>query len=91
MKTASKRVRGLGSARGGTDDFWRQRLTAVINIPLVIGFVWLVACLAGGDHATVAAGLSRPLPAILMIAVVAGAAVVLRGSGAMPVTLRRLV
>ena len=34
MRTPLSRVRGLGSARSGTDHFWRQRLTAVSNIPL---------------------------------------------------------
>ncbi len=42
MRTPLGRVRGLGSARDGTNHFWRQRLTAVSNVPLVlfmIGFL----------------------------------------------------
>ena len=29
MRTPLGKVRGLGSAKEGTDHFWRQRLTAV--------------------------------------------------------------
>ena len=41
MATPLKRVRGLGSARHGTETFWRQRLTAVANVPLVIFLIYL--------------------------------------------------
>ena len=39
MRTPLGKVRGLGSAKEGTEHFWRQRLTAVANIPLIIFFV----------------------------------------------------
>ncbi len=42
FRTATSRVRGLGSAREGTDHFWRQRLTAVANVPLVLFFIGLL-------------------------------------------------
>ena len=35
MRTPLAKVRGLGSAKEGTDHFWRQRLTAVANLVLV--------------------------------------------------------
>jgi len=41
-RTPLARVRGLGAARSGTDHFWRQRLTAVANVPLTIAFVLIV-------------------------------------------------
>ena len=31
-RTPLAKVRGLGSAKEGTDHFWKQRLTAVANI-----------------------------------------------------------
>ncbi len=34
MRTPLGRVRGLGSAKSGTEHFWLQRLTAVANLPL---------------------------------------------------------
>ena len=54
MRTPLGRVRGYGSAKSGTDDFIRQRLTAIANIPLTIGAVLIVISLIGRDHASVA-------------------------------------
>ena len=53
MRTPLRQVRGLGSARSGTEHFWHQRLTAMANIPLTIGFVVVVASLMGRNHAAV--------------------------------------
>ena len=61
MRTPLKNVRHLGSAKEGTDHFWKQRLTAVANIFLAIGLVWLVATVAGADHATAKKLLAQPL------------------------------
>ena len=66
MKTPLGRVRGLGSARSGTEHFWRQRLTGVALVPLTIAFVLVVIYLARASQATAIATLSRPLVAILM-------------------------
>ena len=73
MQTTLARVRGLGSAKEGTDHFWRQRLTALANIPLILFFVGLIVALNGADHATVAATLSNPLVAVVVILVLASA------------------
>lgn len=70
LSTPFKRVAGLGSAREGTEHFWRQRLTAIANIPLMIAFVWILLSLRGKDHATVMATLSHPLVAVLMLLIV---------------------
>ncbi len=67
MRTPLGRVRGLGSAKSGTDHFWRQRLTAVANVPLVIAFVVIVVSLLGRNHAAVVQILGSPLVAILML------------------------
>jgi succinate dehydrogenase / fumarate reductase membrane anchor subunit len=39
MRTPLGKVRGLGSAKSGTEHFWHQRLTAIANIPLTIFLV----------------------------------------------------
>ena len=78
MKTPAKLVRGLGSAKEGTDHFWHQRVTSVANIPLIIGFVWLIACMAGDDYAAVTARLSHPLTAIFMLGVIVSSVVHMR-------------
>jgi succinate dehydrogenase / fumarate reductase membrane anchor subunit len=67
MSTPLGRVRGLGSARSGTEHFWRQRLTAVANVPLIIGFVFIVVGLLGRNHAAVVQILGSPLVAVLML------------------------
>jgi succinate dehydrogenase / fumarate reductase membrane anchor subunit len=66
MRTPLATVRGLGSAKEGTRHFWRQRLTAVANLPLIIFLVWLVVASIGDDHATVAARLGSPLVSVLL-------------------------
>lgn len=66
MRTPLGKVRGLGSAREGTMHFWRQRLTAVANIPLMLFFVGLLITLNGADYAAVRATLANPLVALVM-------------------------
>jgi succinate dehydrogenase / fumarate reductase, membrane anchor subunit len=67
LRTPLARVRGLGSARSGTEHFWRQRLTAVANVPLTIAFVVIVVSLLGRNHAYVVQTLGSPLVAMLML------------------------
>jgi succinate dehydrogenase / fumarate reductase membrane anchor subunit len=78
MATALKRVRGLGSARSGTETFWRQRVTAVANIPLVIFLILSIVTNIGADYAEVRAYLAQPLVAILLLALVINAAIHMR-------------
>jgi succinate dehydrogenase / fumarate reductase membrane anchor subunit len=66
MRTPLGKVRGLGSAKEGTDHFWRQRLTAVANVPLLILFVVFLIKYAGAPYPEVAAALSNPLVAVIM-------------------------
>ena len=66
-RTPLARVRGLGSARSGTEHFWHQRLTALANVPLTIGFIIILVSLLGRGHATVVAVLGSPLVAIVML------------------------
>lgn len=73
MRTTLARVRGLGSAKEGAEHFWRQRLTALANIPLILFFVGLIVALNGADHATVAATLGNPLVAVVLVLVLASA------------------
>lgn len=67
MSTPLARVRGLGSAKSGTRAFWRQRLTAVANVPLSIAFVVIVVSLLGRNHAAVVQILGSPLIAVIML------------------------
>ncbi len=66
MRTPLGKVRGLGSAKEGTDHFWRQRLTAVANVPLIIFFILFLLKYAGAPYAEVVAALSNPFVAVIM-------------------------
>jgi succinate dehydrogenase / fumarate reductase membrane anchor subunit len=74
IRTPLGRVRGLGSAKSGTKHFWHQRLTALANVPLVIGFIVVLITLAGRGHASAMQTLGNPLVGILMFLFVASAA-----------------
>lgn len=68
------RARGLGSAKDGVAHWWRQRLTAIVLIPLTIWFLWWAATFAWNDPSLARERLTRPLDALLMIAFVLTAA-----------------
>jgi succinate dehydrogenase / fumarate reductase membrane anchor subunit len=65
-RTPLSRVRGLGSAKAGTDHFWKQRVTAVANLILVSLAIFLIVRLAGADYAVVKRTLARPQNAIVL-------------------------
>ena len=67
MRTPLSRVRGLGSAKKGTEHFLLQRVTALANIPLTVFFVSAMVAHAGADYLTVKAFLSRPIVALVML------------------------
>lgn len=73
MRTPLGKVRGLGSAREGTQHFWRQRLTAVANIPLTLFFVGLLVALNGAGYEAVRAAFANPVVALAtMLVLVSG-------------------
>ncbi len=78
MRTPLKHVRRLGSAKEGTDHFWRQRLTAVANLILMPLFVCLVVALVGRDYGDVRRVLGHPLVAITMVLFIGSALVHMR-------------
>lgn len=78
MVTPLKRVRNLGSAKEGSDHFWKQRVTAVANAILAVGLVWLIASLAGSDYAAAKATLSNPFVALMLLALVVSGTIHMR-------------
>jgi succinate dehydrogenase / fumarate reductase membrane anchor subunit len=66
MRTPLGKVRGLGSAKDGTEHFWRQRVTAVANVPLMIFFIIFMLIYAGKPFAEVVEALSNPFVAVVM-------------------------
>ncbi len=78
MRTPLNKVRGLGSAKEGTDHFWRQRVTAIANVPLTLFLIASAIYCAGADHASAAAYLASPLVAIGMLLLVLSGAIHMR-------------
>ena len=78
MGTPLAKVRGLGAAHRGTETFWRQRMTAVANIPLVIFLILSIVTHIGVDYDTVRAYLARPLVVLTLLALVLSASIHMR-------------
>ena len=67
------RVRGLGSAKQGTEHFWQQRVTAILLAPLSL---WLVISLLRLDlqeYGAVVLWLRAPLNTVLLLTLVVAA------------------
>jgi succinate dehydrogenase / fumarate reductase membrane anchor subunit len=71
LRSPLGRVRGLGSAKSGTVDWWRQRLTAIGLVPLTIWFIVGLLGHVGADHASVAAWIGHPVNAAALILLIA--------------------
>ena len=78
MATPLKRVRGLGAAHGGTETFWRQRVTAIANIPLVLFLILSIVTHVGAGYDEVRGYLAQPVVALLLLALVISAAIHMR-------------
>ncbi|MBO0346449.1 succinate dehydrogenase, hydrophobic membrane anchor protein [Roseibium limicola] len=70
LRTPLSRVRGLGSAKEGTDHFWKQHVTAFANVFLISFFVILVISMQGDSYEGVLATLENPLVSILLLLVI---------------------
>ncbi|MEJ1993806.1 MAG: succinate dehydrogenase, hydrophobic membrane anchor protein [Limibacillus sp.] len=70
LRTPLAKVRGLGSAKDGTEHFWMQRLTAIALVPLTLWFVISVIAHTGASYAEFVQWLSTPLSGGLMILLV---------------------
>lgn len=70
MRSPLGRVRGLGSAKGGTHHWWMQRVTSVALLPLTIWFVFAMIGLAGASYVETLLWIARPLNAVLLLALI---------------------
>lgn len=64
------RVRGLGSAKAGTEHWWRQRVTAISNLALMSWFIVSLVRLPSLDYRTVIAWLQQPIAAVPLLLLV---------------------
>ena len=67
LRSPLGRVRGLGSAKGGTHHWWLQRVTSMALLPLTIWFTFGVAGLAGAPYERVLAWIGHPFHAVLLL------------------------
>jgi succinate dehydrogenase / fumarate reductase membrane anchor subunit len=58
-------ARGLGSSKDGLGHWWKQRLTSIALVPLVLWFVVSMIALAGQDRAHVLNWLHSPLHSLV--------------------------
>lgn len=78
MRTPLKTARNLGSAKEGADHFWKQRVTGVANVVLGLFLVWLLASLAGADHAAVKKSIANPVHAMALLALIVSGTIHMR-------------
>jgi len=72
MRTPLSRVRSLGSSHSGTQDFWRQRLTAVAMTLLIVPVIVIMLMVIGRNQAGAAQILgSLPIAIILVLFIIA--------------------
>jgi succinate dehydrogenase / fumarate reductase membrane anchor subunit len=67
MRTPLGQVRRLGASHSGTSDFWRQRLTAVAMVLLMVPVIVVIMMLLGRNQAGAAQILGSPAVAIIML------------------------
>jgi succinate dehydrogenase / fumarate reductase, membrane anchor subunit len=67
LRTPFARANGFGSAKSGTRNFWRQRVTSVLGLPLTLGAILIVLSSLGVDHGEAVALLRHPAVAIVLL------------------------
>ena len=65
MRTPLGKVRGLGSAKSGTDHFWKVRTTSVALVPLVLFYIVFLIMYVGRPYAEVVDALANPFVAAI--------------------------
>ena len=66
MRSELGKVRGLGSAKSGTEHFWLQRVTAIANVPLVLFLIYFVMAHVGAPRSAVVASVKNPFCAVVL-------------------------
>jgi succinate dehydrogenase membrane anchor subunit len=67
IRTPLSRVRGLGAAHSGTEHFWRQRVTAVSNLVLILALLAVLVATYGRDYVSALAVVGHPAVAVVLI------------------------
>ena len=67
FRTPLNKVRGLGSAKEGTQHFIHQRVSAMSNLVLITLFVGVVIALLGEPFVSVRAAFANPFVALVVL------------------------
>ncbi len=65
-----KKAKGLGSAHEGVDHWMAQKITAIINAPIILWFVFSMVNIMGKSHETFTAWVANPIHTILLLIMV---------------------
>ncbi|MGI9128393.1 MAG: succinate dehydrogenase, hydrophobic membrane anchor protein [Roseomonas sp.] len=68
LRSPLGRVRGMGSAKGGTRHWWLQRVTSIALLPLSIWLIFSLARLVGAEYAVVLEWIGNTFNAVLLLA-----------------------
>ena len=68
LRTPLGRVRGMGSAKGGTHHWWMQRVTSIALLPLSIWLIFSLSRLIGAEYVVVLEWIGNTLNAVLLLA-----------------------
>ena len=69
-RSSLARAIGLGSAKGGAEQWWAERVSAVALVPLTLWFAVSIIAYTGSDYAAFTAWLRTPfanIPIILLV------------------------
>ncbi len=78
MRTPLSRVRHLGSAHGGTEHFWIERVTAAASFLLAIVFIVVMLGVIGRPYEEARAVIGSPIIAALFVMFIAAVAMHMR-------------
>jgi succinate dehydrogenase / fumarate reductase membrane anchor subunit len=67
LRTPLAKAKGLGSAKEGISHWWRQRLTALLLLPLTLWFGFAVASIPEASHASLTAWISSPMVTVALV------------------------
>jgi succinate dehydrogenase / fumarate reductase membrane anchor subunit len=68
LRSPLGRVRGMGSAKGGTHHWWMQRVTSIALLPLSIWLIFSLSRLIGAEYVVVLEWIGNTLNAVLLLA-----------------------
>ncbi|MFM7781207.1 MAG: succinate dehydrogenase, hydrophobic membrane anchor protein [Alphaproteobacteria bacterium] len=68
LRSPLGRVRGMGSAKGGTHHWWMQRVTSIALLPLSIWLIFSLSRLIGAEYVVVLEWIGNTFNAVLLLA-----------------------